>query len=65
MTTATKTLEEYRAEMMYSRQRMIRELGISINTWKKYAEGSEEPPAWMVLAVTALYHNLGPVPKRP
>ena len=54
----TKTLEDYRAEMKASRQKMFRSLWISINTWKKYAEGPDEPPAWMVLAVKALFHKL-------
>ena len=52
------TLEEYRAELKASRQKMCRDLGISINTWKKYAETDETPPKWLMLATKALYHRL-------
>ena len=51
------TLDEYRTKAGRSHNAMARELGISINTWRKYVD-DPEPPRWLLLATAAVYHRL-------
>lgn len=51
------TLDEYRLGCGLSHNAIARELGISINTWRKYVM-SDTPPKWLLLATAAVYHRL-------
>jgi DNA-binding XRE family transcriptional regulator len=53
------TLDEYRTACGLSHNAMARELGISINTWRKWVN-EPDPPKWLVLATAAVYHRLPP-----